>query len=73
MVNVTSLAELQLPLVIVQRKVTEVPAVTFVTVDVGDEVELIVAEPDAPTKVHSPVPGLGELPANVKVLLLHCV
>jgi hypothetical protein len=71
LVNVTSLAELQLPLVIVQRKVTDVPAVTPVTVDVGDVGAVIVAEPVI--IVHRPVPGVGVFPASVKVLLLHCV
>jgi hypothetical protein len=70
-VNTTSSVDVQVPLVIVQRRVTVLPAVTPVTVVVAEEEVVIVAEPL--TMLQAPVPVEGTLAAIVKVLLLHCV
>ena len=71
MVNTTVSADVQVPLVIVQRKVAGVPANTPVTPEVAEEGEVIVAVPLITLQL--PVPTLGALPASVKELLLHCV
>ena len=60
----------QLPLLIVQRKVALLPAVTPVTVVVGLVVFVIVAVPAITVQV--PVPTVGAFAAIVKVLVLHC-
>ena len=59
---------MQVPLVIVQRRVAEVPAVTPVTPEVAELGVVIVAEPL--TKLQTPEPTLGVLPASVKELML---
>lgn len=69
-VKTTSSVDEQVPFVIVQRKVAEVPAVTAVIPEVGDEGEVIVAVPL--TTLHAPVPVVAVLPASVKEPLLHC-
>jgi hypothetical protein len=70
-VSTTSSEDEQVPLVIVQRNVAGVPAVTPVTPDVGDDGVVIVAVPL--TTLHTPVPEEAVLPARVKAPLLHCV
>jgi hypothetical protein len=70
-VSTTSSVEVQVPLVIVQRRVAGVPAVTPVTPEVAELGVVIVAVPL--TTLHAPVPEVAALPANVKEVLLHCV
>jgi hypothetical protein len=67
-VSTTSSEEVHVPLVIVQRRVAGVPAVTPVTPEVGEEGVVIVAVPL--TTLHMPVPTLALLPASVKEVLL---
>lgn len=68
-VIVTSSVEaVQVPLAIVQRKVTA-PLTNPVTPEVGEFAEVIVAVPD--TTVQVPVPDAGVLPASVAVETLH--
>ena len=67
-VNVTSSVEIQVPFVIVHRKVALVPAAIPVTVEVGDNGLVIVADPE--TSDQEPVPIDGLFPARVNVLLL---
>jgi hypothetical protein len=67
-VSTTSSEEVHVPLVIVQRKVTLLPAEMPETVDVAEEELVIVAEPL--TILHVPVPVDGAFPANVKEPLL---
>ena len=63
-VIVTSLVVLpQYPLAIVHLKVAVAPITKPVTVEVADVGVVIVAVPE--TKVHVPVPYVGEFPANV--------
>jgi hypothetical protein len=73
LISVTSSCVLgQTPLLIVQRTtVGAAPAVTPVTVLLGDEG--VVTVPGPLWIVHKPVPGAATLPANVNVALLHCV
>ena len=59
------------PLEIVHRKVTLVPAVTPVTVVVGEEGAVIVAVPL--TILHVPVPVTGVFAAMVKLEVLQSV
>ena len=67
----TSSVELQVPLVIVQRKVISVLVGTLVTVEVRNELLVIEALPEEPTKLQAPVPDDGVLPFNVIVAVLH--
>ena len=53
----------QVPFDIVQRRVTEVPAINPVTPEVGEEGAVTVAVPDM--TLHIPVPTAGVFPANV--------
>jgi hypothetical protein len=62
--------DVHVPLVIVQRRVADVPAVIPVTPDVGEEDVVIVAVPL--TTLHAPVPVVAVLPDSVKESLLHC-
>ena len=66
----TSSVELQVPLVTVQRKVISVLEGTLVTVDVRNELLVIDALPEDPTKLHAPVPEDGLFPAKVNVDVL---
>ena len=59
----------QAGLEMLQRKVTEVPTVKPVTVEVGDPGVVIVPVPD--TTLHDPVPITGVLPASVVDVTLH--
>ena len=68
---ITSSVELQVPLVIVQRKVISVLEDTLVTVELCDELLVIDALPADPTKLQAPVPDDGVLPFNVNVEVLH--
>ena len=70
-VSSTSSVEVHVPLVVVHRKVTLLPAVTPVTVVVADAAVVIVAEPL--TILQAPVPVVAAVAAMVNVLLLHCV
>jgi hypothetical protein len=70
-VSNTSSVEVQVPFVIVQRKVAGVPAVTPVTPEVGEEGVVIVAVPL--TTLHEPVPVVAVFPASVKAVLLQFV
>jgi hypothetical protein len=70
LVNTTVSADEQVPLVTVQRSEALVPAGTPVIVDEGEEGVVIVAVPLI--TLHRPEPVVGELPASVKVPLLHC-
>ena len=66
-VNTTSsVDEAQGGLLIVQRKVTVVPALRPVTPEVGELGVVIVPVPE--TTVHCPVPTVGVLPARVAVV-----
>ena len=66
---ITSSVELQVPLVIVQRKVRFVLVGTEVTVEVADDSVVIV---DVPlTNDHAPVSDVGLFPAKVNVDVLH--
>lgn len=67
-VSTTSSVEVHVPLVMVQRKVAEVPAVTPVTPEVGEDGVVIVAVPL--TTLHTPVPEVAVLPTSVKEELL---
>ena len=60
-----------MPLVMVHLTVTTDPAATPVTVVVGDEGEVMVAEPV--TRDQVPVPIVGVFAAMVKVEVLHKV
>src|SRR5690606_3807280 len=60
------------PLAIVQRSVTLDPAVSPVTVVVGELILVITAPFAAPWNVQVPVPGPAALPARVKNDVLHC-
>jgi hypothetical protein len=71
LVSTTSSVEVQVPLVVVQRSVTLVPAVTLVTVVVADAAVVMVADPE--TMLHAPVPVVGAVAAIVNVLVLHKV
>ena len=71
MVSTTSSWLLQVPLVIVHLKVTLLAAgkpVTVLTLEVG---VVIVTPGSVPKTLHVPVPVVGALPANVKLLVLH--
>ena len=70
-VSTTSSVDVQVPLVVVQRRVTLVPAVTPVTVVVAEDAVVMVAEPV--TMLQAPVPVVAAVAAIVNVLLLHCV
>lgn len=59
----------QLPFVIVQRNITEVPTGKPVIVDTGDPGLVIVAVPDI--TLHAPLPVTGTFPANAAVVVLH--
>src|SRR5690606_12537803 len=61
-----------LPLLIVQRRVTLLPAVNPVTPLLLAVGVVMTAPLAAPTIVHNPVPGVGTLPARVKSSLSHC-
>ena len=67
----TSSVELHVPLVIVQRNVMSVFVGTLVTVELCDELLVIEAPPEDPTKLQAPVPDEGLLPFNVNVEVLH--
>ncbi len=69
-VSITSSEVVQVPLVIVQRNVAGVPAVTPVTPEVGEDGDVIVAEPL--NTLQTPVPEVAVLPARVNDPLLHC-
>lgn len=64
----SSLVDTQLPLLIVQRNLTAVPAVNPVIVVAGLDGAVIVAIPAC--KVHRPAPITAGLPANVAVTVL---
>src|SRR5687768_9932873 len=66
----TSSKDEHAPFTIVQRRIAVAPAGTPVTPDVALEGVVIVAVPLC--TVHVPVPTDGELPASVKLPLLHC-
>ena len=70
MVIITSSNVLQLPFVIVHRKVALLPAASPVTVLVFDVGVVIVTAPL--TILHKPVPVVAAVPAKVKLPLLHC-
>ncbi|MBL0153129.1 MAG: hypothetical protein IPP93_06450 [Chitinophagaceae bacterium] len=57
------------PLVIVQRRTVVCPAVTPVTVVVGEDASVI--DPAPLCIVHTPVPDTAVLPARVNVLVAH--
>src|SRR3970282_1556279 len=59
------------PLPMVQRRVTEVPAVTPVMVVVADA-GLVIVTAGPPTWLQVPVPTTGVFAAMAKVLVLHC-
>ena len=59
---------MHVPFAIVHRKVALLPAATPVTVAVGDDGFVIVADPE--TSDQEPVPIDGLFPARVNVLLL---
>src|SRR3970282_2973331 len=59
------------PLPMVQRRVTEVPAVTPVVVVVADA-GLVIVTAGPPTWLQVPVPTTGTLAFMAKVLLAHC-
>src|SRR5690606_39968564 len=63
---------MQDPLLIVQRRVTLFPAMSPVTVVVGELILVITAPLAAPCMVHVPVPTPGVFPTREKVWLLHC-
>lgn len=67
----TSSVEMQVPFVIVQRNVIPIFAGTLVTVDVRNELLVMDALPEEPTKLHAPVPDDGLFPANVNCAVLH--
>lgn len=66
MIVTSSIEGVHVPLEIVQRK-TEIPALIPVTVEPGDDGEMIVPVPEI--NVHMPVPTEGVLPASVAVEL----
>ena len=68
---ITSSVETHDPFVIVQRNVIAVFAGTLVIVDVCNELLVIDALPEEPTKLHKPVPEEGLFPANVNCAVLH--
>jgi hypothetical protein len=72
-VSTTSSALVHAPLVTVHLTVTVNPALSPVTVLVGDVLSVIVAPLAAPTIVHNPeaVPGAAGSAANVKLAVLH--
>ena len=61
----------QVPLLIVHLNEEESPTVRLVTPEVGDDGNVITAEPD--TTVQTPVPIAGVFPARVPVVELHKV
>ena len=65
----TSSVVVQAPSIIVQRNVALDPTANPVTVVVAEEGVVIVAVPD--TKLHTPDPDVGALPAIVNDPLLH--
>src|SRR5262249_43397552 len=65
----SSCVDAQLPLLIVQRTVALLPAAIPVTVVVGIDAFVIVAEPSC--TLHRPVPTVAVFPAIVNVPLLH--
>ena len=71
MVKVTSLVELQVPLVMVQRNTAVPLAGTPVTLELYKVVSAMVAVPDI--FVHAPTPDVGELAESVKLPLAHCL
>jgi hypothetical protein len=71
LVSDTSSLLVQLPFVIVQRRAVVCPAVTPVTVVVGEDASVIAPAPLV--IVHTPVPTRTVLPARVKVEVAHCV
>ena len=71
LVNTTSSALVQLPLVIVQRSVALLPAARPVTPLIADAGVVIDTAPL--TILHNPVPKPGTLPARVNELVLHNV
>ncbi|MBL0153125.1 MAG: hypothetical protein IPP93_06430 [Chitinophagaceae bacterium] len=62
---------MKLPFVIVQRRTVVCPAVTPVTVVVGEDASVIAPSPLV--IVHTPVPDTAVLPARVNVLVAHWV
>ena len=70
-VSTTSSVDVQVPLVVVQRRVTLLPAVTPVTVVVAEDAVVIVAEPL--TMLQAPVPVVAAVAAIVNVLVLQSV
>ena len=71
--TVTSSNALQVLLVTVHFTVALVPATTPVMVVTGDVGVVITAVPDAPTKLHNPVPADGALCVIVNIEVLHKV
>ncbi len=68
LITTSSVLAVQVPLLIVHRKVAE-PATKPVTPDVGEEAVVIVAVPL--TTLHAPVPAVAVFPAKVVVVALH--
>ena len=73
MVSTTSSNVEHEPFAMVQRKVTPNPAVSPVTVVVGELILVIAAPFAAPIIVHVPVPGPAAFPASVNTAVLHNV
>src|SRR5258707_1237852 len=72
-VNTTSsVLGVHTPLLIVQRNVTLLPAVSPVTVLVFEPAAVMLAPFAAPTIVQAPLPAAGMFPASVKFPPLHC-
>ena len=71
LIKVTSLVELQVPLVMVQRNTAVPLAGTPVTPELYNVVSVILAVPDI--FVHAPTPDVGVLAVNVKLPLAHCL
>ena len=71
-VMVTSSKLVHDPFVMVHLRVTLFPAISPVTVVVGELMLVITAPLAAPTTVQVPVPGAAAFPASVKVDVLHC-
>src|SRR3990172_677339 len=68
----SSLLAVHTPLLIVQRSVTLLPAVSPVTVLASSVSSVITAPLAAPTIVHNPLPDTAALPDRVKLPSLHC-
>ena len=73
MVRTTSSKLVHDPFAIVHLRVTLDPAVSPVTVVVGELILVIAAPFAAPWTVQVPVPGPAALPAKVKTAVLHKV